>query len=320
MAMDKGAPVESRGSADDHGDGPKPSSTIAGYSMMMILAACSYGALSTVLKLSYAHGQGVRDMTAAQYDIAFVILWAMSLGRIRRTRFGRNQFLILAGVGLCGTGSTFAYYYSLTVLPASLAIVLLFQFTWMVPVIDMVVRKKGLDAVKWIGLCLILVGTVLAVGVGREAWSHFSLWGYVCGFLAGLGYAIQLYLTEYLSPQTSPVVRSAIIITIAAIATAFIAPPTWILNATRLPGLLFWGLLAALLGQVIPMILISVSIPRIGGRMASVLGAAELPTAVIFAWIVLREAVATLQWAGVLLILAGMMVSEVSWPTRKSLT
>ncbi len=318
MAMDHGAPTQPRVAGNGTGGQRRPSSAVAGYSVMMILAACSYGALSTVLKLSYAHGQDVRDMTAAQYDIAFVILWIMSLARLRRTRFGRSQFLILAAVGLCGTGSTFAYYYSLTALPASLAIVLLFQFTWMVPVIDMAVRRKWLGVPKWVGLALILGGTLLAVGVGREAWGHFALWGYVCGLLAGLGYAVQLYLTEYLSAESSPIVRSAVIITIASIATAFIAPPTYVFKAAFLPGLLLWGLVAALLGQVIPMVLISVSIPRIGGRMASVLGAAELPTAVIFAWIVLKEAVTALQWSGVVLILVGMIVSEVNWPSRAS--
>lgn len=277
---------------------------------MMIGAACSYGVISTVLKLAYRHGFLTVEVTSAQYDIACVMVWLVAAcWRSNKTVRGR-QLPLLACIGLLGAGTSYAYYFALTRLPASLAIVLLFQFTWMVPVMDMIVHRHWLRRRQTAGVVLILVGTVLAVGLGRHGSSGFSLWGVMLGLASGLCYGLQLFLAGYMDDESSPALQSALMVTTSAIVATAVSWPKWIWNGRLWHGLWLWGGLAALFAQVIPMLLIAMSIPRIGGRMAGVFGAAELPTAVVFAAVLLGERVTAEQWAGSAIILLGIVVSE----------
>lgn len=283
----------------------------------MLAAACSYGVVSTILKLAYHHGLHTRMLTASQYDIACVLLWAIAGLWPKGGRIRKRQWVLLAAIGVCGAGTSFSYYFALTVLPASLGIVLLFQFTWMVPLMDLMVHRRWPTPARWLGLAFIVAGTFLAVGLGGSGGlRQVPLWGILCGVLSGLCYGLQLFLSGYLDEDSSPALRSALLITFAAIFADCVAPPTWLFDLRIWHSLWLWALLAALFAQVIPMLLMSIAIPRIGGRMAGVLGAVELPAAVILAWLLLHERVAAEQWFGTLLILGGMSISELWVMTR----
>ncbi|MNW65137.1 EamA-like transporter family protein [compost metagenome] len=65
-----------------------------------------------------------------------------------------------------------------------------------------------------------------------------------------------------------------------------------------------------LFGAFIPPVLFAIGVPHIGGGMAGILGAAELPVAVLLSSFVLHEQVSGLQWTGVVLVLLGVMLPE----------
>lgn len=280
------------------------------YVLLMLLAGCCYGIISPLMKLAYQAGFNVSDVTDAQYGFAVVILWVLALIRFRGLRIPRRQWKFLVLIGLAAAGVSYCYYIALTELPASLGIVLLFQFAWMVLVIDIIVtrRKPGLE--KWLGMLLIVIGTLFAVGIIGEPLGKFPLWAFGLGLLAGFFYACVLYLSSYVTDEASPIVRSAVTITVSTIAISFAFPPTYLTSGVLWHGLWFWGLLVALFGQVFPMLLILLSSPKIGGRMAGVLGAIELPVAIVAARVLLSEHVTMIRWLGVIVILIGIFVSE----------
>ncbi|WP_206922052.1 EamA family transporter [Alicyclobacillus suci] len=282
------------------------------YMLMMLIAGSCYGFVSPILRLGYAHGFSASVMTNIQYVLAFAVLWIIALVTPRGAKISGRQWLLILFIGLCNASVSYCYYRALTILPASFGIILLFQFAWMTVVLDIIIKRQWPNVAKWTGLVIILVGTVLAVGMKGGEWQHIPLWAVGLGLLSALSYALNLYMSEYNDPAVSPQLRSALVVTVAMLLIFIVFPPGSTIHAMlHQPSVYYWGGWVALLSQVLPTVLMLIAIPRIGGRMAGVLGTIELPTAVFGAWIINQESITWLRWLGVLLILFGILVSEV---------
>ncbi|MCL6636743.1 MAG: DMT family transporter [Alicyclobacillus sp.] len=234
--------------------------------------------------------------------------------------FGRQrlQWGLLAAIGLSSMATSYAYYKALAVLPASLAIVLLFQFSWLVLLMDIVVTQRWPGVEKWLGVGLIVAGTLLAVGLSSltlhgVAWKAVAL-----GLVSAFTYGLSLYLSGFVRTDTPPLLRSAVTVSLAALAIVCLLPARELFSGGAWPSVWLWSLAIAVFGQALPLVLLLVGIPHTGGRMAGVLGSIELPVAVFCAWLVLGEPVTLWRWCGVLLILVGIAVSEYARPSERS--
>jgi drug/metabolite transporter (DMT)-like permease len=103
--------------------------------------------------------------------------------------------------------------------------------------------------------------------------------------------------------------KSAVMMTAAIPMIYLVYPPHIFLEGSAVQ-LLGWGLLLGILGQVVPTIAFNVGIPRIGSTLAAMLGAMELPVAIIAAFLLIGEPVLLVQWLGMILIIAGILLSE----------
>lgn len=311
---------------------PARSSMPAMSMVFMLLAGASYGLISPLIRFEYTKGFSEADLTNAQYGIGFVIMWLIVLVRHRKSVIHKKQWLLLISLGSAAALVSLCYYMALTVLPASFATILLFQFAWMATLLDIVVTRRLPSIVKWIGLIVILLGTVLAVGLNSVIASsgataaasgvhgasgslaalgtHYSLWAIGLGLLSAFFYTLTLYLSGYVSESISPELRSAIVVTVGMLIIFIPFPPTYLASGALWHGLLVWGGLIAIIGQVAPMLLMLIAIPRIGGRMAAILGTIELPVSVFGAWLLNGDIVSWTRWGGVLFILLGIAVSE----------
>jgi drug/metabolite transporter (DMT)-like permease len=81
------------------------------------------------------------------------------------------------------------------------------------------------------------------------------------------------------------------------------------MGAITMP-LLVYGSLMGIFGPVIPTVCLAYGVPVIGGGLASLLGAVELPMVVAVAYLFLGEQVSWQQWIGVIVILFGIYFSE----------
>ncbi|OFW77127.1 MAG: hypothetical protein A2201_10510, partial [Alicyclobacillus sp. RIFOXYA1_FULL_53_8] len=251
-------------------------------------------------------------------------LWPIALFWRKGRPVSARQWGLLTLIGLAGAGTSYTYYMSLTRLSASLAIVLLFQFAWIVLLIDALVTRRMPALEKLLGIVLIVIGTVLAVGLGGAGGAHHGnpgkvtfgllasapLWAVLLGLSSAVFYSLTLYLSAYVDMESSPVLRSAITLTVSGIVMAVVFSPVHFYTVSLWHGLWYWGSLVAVFSQTLPMLLMYIAIPRIGGRMAGVLGSIELPVAVLVAHLVLSESVTPMRWLGVVLILVGIVVSE----------
>lgn len=97
----------------------------------------------------------------------------------------------------------------------------------------------------------------------------------------------------------------------AAIAITFFQEPQILWNGTLAEGLWKYGLILGIFGIVLPILLFSIGIPKVGAGTASILSAIELPVAVTASVILLHEHMTVLQIVGIVIILVGMTLPSI---------
>lgn len=300
------------------------------YVFAVLAGAISYGILSTIVVKAYGEGYQLGQVVGSQMLIGFVLTWLLAwytgTKRNRKEKAGSQAAgtrttarfpsltwkerltLMAAGVPTALTG--LFYYHSLRYIPNSLAILLLFQFTWMGVLIQAVRERKRPSRLMIATLGVLFFGTLLAAGILDQGVANFNVIGVMLGLLAAVSYSMFILFSGKAVPAAAPASRSAWMLTGALILVFVLFPPTFLWNGLIWSDLLLFGLLLGLFGAFIPPVLFAAGVPHIGGGMAAILGASELPVAVTLSAVVLHEQISVLQWIGVALVLAGVAIPE----------
>src|SRR5690625_2225327 len=85
--------------------------------------------------------------------------------------------------------TTVFYYASMQYLPASLAIILLFQFVWIVILFEWIFNKTKPSKASMISIILILAGVLFASDILYGSIQGFTLISFVFGILSAFTYA-----------------------------------------------------------------------------------------------------------------------------------
>ncbi|MCK5823966.1 MAG: EamA family transporter [Ichthyobacteriaceae bacterium] len=285
------------------------------YSFLVFLGAASYGILSTIAKFSYEAGFSAFDATGSQMIFGTIILWAMVLLTSKKDKGNKLSAKSIVATMLMGIPigiTSFSYYQAVQLMPASLAILLLFQFTWIGVLFEAISTKQLPNKFKIISSLVLMFGTVLAAGILEHGLNNFSLKGFVFGIVSAFSYALFIFFSGKSGDENiRPLKKSALMVTGAMILTSLLHPPMFLVNGALYEGLIPYGVLLAIFGAVLPPLLFSIGIPRIGVGLSSIISAAELPVAVVASSFLLHEDVTALQWLGVLVILSGMILPNI---------
>ena len=280
--------------------------------VLVLFGACSFGILSTFVKLAYADGYTLSDVTGTQAFFGAILLWSFyflqtKISKKVYPKSSTHWFKLLAAGTFTGLVSMF-YYQCVKLVPASLAIILLMQFVWISVLLELFIYKKKPSKLQILAIVVILFGTVLASGFMAAKASQISLEGIFFGMLAALCYAIFLMLNGKLGNDYPPLKKSALMITGACILIFICLPPTFIINGALSGSLLKWGIILAVFGTFIPPICFAAGIPKIGLTLSSILSSVELPVAVMVSSLVLHEEVSLIRWLGVIIILSALII------------
>lgn len=301
------------------------------YWISVLSGAASYGVLSTIVVLAYGEGYKLGEVVGSQLLVGFILSWIVAIyakrrevSKQRRQRGQQNSspapkafsrltwkqriLLMLAGTPTVITG--LLYYQSLRYIPASLAIILLFQFTWITSLIHAVINRRWPGKVMLVTLLVLFAGTLLASGLNGEGSANMNRTGLILGLLSAVSYSMFILFSGKAVPGVHPAYRSAWMVTGGFILLIVLFPPYFLFQGMLWGPLLVYGLLLGLFGAFIPPLLYAYGIPHIGEAMGGILGAAELPVAVLLSSIVLHESVSIIQWLGVILILLGVVLPE----------
>ncbi|WP_391118896.1 EamA family transporter [Psychrobacillus sp. L3] len=279
------------------------------YPLMVVFAASCYGTLSTMVKLSIRDGYTASEAIASQYIMGFLlalVIYLVTQRKIPRLH-GGFKIILLAGIFTATTG--IVYGQALIYLPASLAVVMLFQFTWVGTLIDCILRKRLPTRPEVISLIILFIGTILAAGVLDVDLSGIDWRGWVYGFAAAVSFSFNMNVNTKQVEGMNTTTRLLFVSFIAAVMIAIFQTPEIVWNGKLfMEPLFFYGLALGLLGIIVPIYFFVIAVPKVGGAMSSILSAMELPVAVVVSVIVLSEALSGLQIVGIVVILIGMCI------------
>ncbi len=294
-------------------------------SLAVFLGAASFGVLSTFVKKAYKAGFTLGEVTGAQALLGAAALWFLYL--VLRSFNGSKTYaepkkdspwlLVLAGLS---TGLVSVLYYQcVNLLPASIAIVLLMQYTWIGALIEWVFFKTPPTKPQLIGCTLVIVGTLFSTGIFEKEVSDLSLSGLLYGLGAATSYSLFIMLNGRIGKDYPTVLKSALMVTGAFILVVAVLRPVGLLQTEVITRLLPFGVLLALFGTIIPPLLFAYGMPKTGYSLGSILSAVELPVAVSMSYFVLGEYVSGWQWFGVIFILLVIIFIQLQ-KTKKATT
>lgn len=197
------------------------------YSGIVFLAGASYGAQATTVKITYAAGFTWTQVVASQALFA-ALLFAVAL-LVQRARGKRlvplslKQTIALLALGLNTCIGTVLYNYALTLLPVSVAITLLFQFTWMGIVVQLVVMRRRPRAAEAAAAAVILGGTLMASGMFSESVGALDPVGIACGLLSAVSCTFFMFFSSRVG-RGMPSVQRGLVVCLGACALGFAAP------------------------------------------------------------------------------------------------
>ncbi|PIC64160.1 EamA family transporter [Sporosarcina sp. P13] len=292
------------------------------YPLLVVLGAASYGILSTIIKLAIQDGFTASEAVTSQYYTGFLLAFIIYiLARRGMPKFRGSFPVLLAGLFTAITGTM--YGKSVEYMPASLAVVLLFQFTWIGMLYECVATRRLPKKSEVVSLIFLFSGTILAAGLIDADISGIPWQGWAWGLAAAFSFAAFLTANQKPVAGMDVVTRLFLMSFYASIAITFFQSPEIVWNGKLVEGLWLYGATLGVFGIVLPIFLFSVGVPKVGAGMSSILSAVELPVAIIASMLLLGERLTILQFIGILLVLFGMtlpaMLQRFSLRTRRRL-
>ncbi|PSL43831.1 threonine/homoserine efflux transporter RhtA [Chitinophaga niastensis] len=279
------------------------------YILMVFAGACSFGILSTFVKLAYQEGFTAAEISVTQAFAGMLVLWIGTLiyGKHKtetaslRLKWAAQWPLLLTGAAMGLT--TFVYYWSVRYIPASIAIVILMQFTWIGILLDWIFFKKKPGLMQLIITVIILAGTALASGLAQTGIHEISVAGILLAALSALLYAIYIIANSRVGRQLHPLKKSVIMTSGATLGIFIVNAHSLVVSTHYNIALLKWAAFLSLFGTIIPPVLFAKGIPKTGAGIAAIVMTAEMPVAVLCSHIILKEQVVLLQWIGITMML-----------------
>jgi len=278
------------------------------YPLLVVFGAASYGILSTIIKLAIQDGFTASEAVTSQYYTGFLLALIIFIVVKRSKPTFRGSFpVLIAGLFTAITGTV--YGKSVEYMPASLAVVLLFQFTWIGMLYECVLAKRLPKQSEIVSLLFLFGGTILAAGLIDVDLSGIPWQGWAWGIAAAFSFAAFVTANQKPVPGMDVVTRLFLMSFYAAIVITFFQSPEILWNGMLGDGLWIYGAILGVFGIVLPIFLFSVGVPKVGAGMSSILSAVELPVAIIASMLLLGERLTLLQFLGIFLVLFGM-----TWP------
>jgi drug/metabolite transporter (DMT)-like permease len=282
--------------------------------ILVALGASSYGMLATFVKMAYQEGYTTAEVSGSQFTLGLLGVLLLNIFRkitkknddIKISKLQVRQ-LILAGTSM-GFTSVF-YYLSVKYIPVSIGIVLLMQTVWMGVLLEKFLDKKNPSTQKIISVVLTLIGTVLATNLLQD---NLDLdWrGFLWGLLAAAAFTATMFSANRIAAEIHSLQRSLFMLiggTIIVILFALITQNT----PFNFSIFIKWGLILSLFGTIIPPLLLNTGFPLTGIGLGSIVSALELPVSVTMAYFILSEQVNWVQWFGILLIIAAIVLMNI---------
>lgn len=279
--------------------------------LFVLLGAGCFGFTPIFAKLGFSYGYSLGQINIVQMLISSFLLWSITL--IKRPSFKglTKKNLPLIMMTGCFTGLTSIFYYgAMQYLPASLAIILMFQFVWIGILLEWIFSKVKPAPITVLSILLILIGVFFASNIINGDIQGLPLKGFLFGILSAFTYAGFIFFSGKVAVDVDPLARTSLMATGSTILILIVfmrdIPSVFPLET----NLVATAVGVSLFGAVFPPLFFAVGAPLVSGGIANILTSIELPIAILSASIILSETVTLLQWLGTAIILAAIALNE----------
>lgn len=293
------------------------------YSAVVFLGGASYGVMAATVKVAFADGFAWAQTAASQAFFGALLfaaaLLVLTVAGKRPVPLSPKRVLSLLGLGLTTCTTCVLYNFALTMLPVSVAITMLFQFTWIGIVFQVVATRRRPHPAELIAAAVILGGTLLASGLFSSSVGALNPIGIVCALLSALSCAAFMFLSARVGNDLPPIERG-LIVCLGACILGFAVCPDYFASGALEAGIWKYGLILGAFGLFVPVVLFGIGTPHLPTGLSTIMASSELPCGIAVSVLVLAEPVDAFQVAGIVVIMAGVIVSQLPnlLPQRKA--
>ncbi len=292
--------------------------------LMLLGATILFGLNGSTAKTIMQSG-----VTAAQVTL-FRSLTTSAIAALILTFTNRQAFKVrksewkwFALLGIAGVGTMqWSYANAVANLPVGVALLIQYTAVIIVPIASMVLFKERLGAKVWFGVALVLAGLVLVSHIWQGGLNAVGI-----GFAATAAFATAIYylVGEHLNthrPAMSTLFYTMMFSTLMWV----VLTPWWTFDFSRfsnqlslggnLGSLHVYGWVAfawlGLMGSFLPLFFTYSALGHLTATSVGVFSTAETIFGFIFAYLWLGEKIDGLQTAGGLLVIAGIVIAQIS--------
>lgn len=286
------------------------------YALLVFLGGASYGFMAPIAKLAGADGFSWQQIACSQ-AVFGVAVFAVALGALVITKGAKRtlqkvsplQVIKLLGTGMMTCSTCILYNYALAMLPVSAAITLLFQFTWIGVLIQVIVTRRAPHPFEIAAALLVVAGTVFASGLLSEEAAAYNPLGIVCGIASSITCALFMFLSSRIEVEM-PRIQRGLIVCCGAAMLGLIACPTYFTSGVLTQGIAGYGVVLGLTALFIPVLFFGIGTPHLPTGVSTILAAAELPAAIALTYLATGAGITFVQLLGIIAILAGVTATQ----------
>lgn len=279
----------------------------------VVASAACFSTLAVFTKIAYRYGVGPLPLLTWRFVAVAVVLAAWQLVRspkalkVSAGDIGRYSVLALSGYG----AASLCFFFAVRFVGASVTTVLLYTYPAIVSLIAWVFLGEPFTWRRLAAICLTFAGCALVADV-LGANGSTNLTGVALGLGAALGYAVfNVFSYRWMGRQPRIVLMTyTFAISAVGVAAVTLFSGNSLSVATWTPPV--WGLLAliVLIPTVIAVLLYLRGLGGLGAAQAAIISTFEPLFTILLAMAVLGERLSLLQWAGAVILLAGVVLAE----------
>jgi drug/metabolite transporter (DMT)-like permease len=280
----------------------------------ILASAVAYGFLAVMIKLALEAGAQPVPLVAWRFALAAPVVWLFLHVR-RRPAPPQGALLPLAGLGFLYAVNSVAFTLALERIPASTATLVFYTYPVVVVLMAAAFLGERLTRRRATSVAVAVVGCALTAGVGALRGDPGGI-----GLVLVATGALSLYIVagRPLLARLPGHGSAAVIVTVTAAAVTIAALATEGLSLGGGARARWLVALLALVGTAIPITLFVIGLKRVDAGRAAILSTLEPVVTVTAASLVLGERIATLQYLGGALILAGVLGARLERPLPSS--
>ena len=287
--------------------------------LLIIIAACFWGSMGIFVRYLEAYGFTAIQIVSIRLTLAAVIFSLLQFF-IDRPGFkiALRDLPLFLGLGL---GSilffTICYFSAITIMPLSTAAILLYTSPIWIMLMAALFFHEKLNAKKLIALALAFAGCVLVSGISGDG---ITVVGLLLGLGSGLGYGLYSILGTIALRRYSPYTVTTWTFIFAACGSWCVCRPAEMIlkftGAEKLPLLLGFCVLTALVTAVIPFLTYTLGLRTVEASKAGIIATLEPVVATIIGIVCFGERLNILSATGILLVLTAVVVLNVKEKER----